>query len=83
MTTILDASVMGNLQCDPNATAGKVTVASNRMATNKDFRITIAASNSRDSAETIDNGASKCFLCTLLNLLHFCSQNIFYVCSYL
>ena len=74
MATILDASVMGNLQCEPNATVGKIIVTTNNVTPNKDFSITIVASNSRESAEIIDNGTSKCFLCvpssTLLNFDH-------------
>ena len=81
MATILDASVMGDLQCEPNATAGQIIVTTNNVTPNRNFNIRIVASNSRDSAEIIDNGTSKLgLLCTSLNLLH---QNLFYVCSYI
>ena len=81
MATILDASVMGDLQCEPNATAGQITVTTNNVTPNRDFNIRIVASNSRGSAKIIDNGISKWgLLCTSLNLLH---QNLFYVCSYI
>ena len=81
MATILDASVMGDLQCEPNATAGEITVTTNNVTPNRDFSIRIVASNSRDSAKITDNETSKWGLwCTSLNLLH---QNLFYVCSYI
>ena len=60
MATILDASVMGDLQCEPNATAGKLTVTTNNVTPDRDFNIRIVASNSRESAEIID-GTSKFF----------------------
>ena len=81
MATILDASVMGDLQCEPNATAGEIIVTTNNVTPNRNFNIRIVASNSRDSSDTIDNETSKCFLlCTSLKLLH---KNLFYVCSYI
>ena len=81
MATILDASVMGDLQCEPNATARQITVTTNNVTPNRNFNIRIVANNSRDSAEITDNGTSKWgLLCTSLNLMH---QNIFYVCSYI
>ena len=81
MATIEDASVMGDLQCEPNATAGEIIVTTNNVTPNRNFNIRIIASNSRGSAQTIDNETSKWgLLCTSLNLLH---QNLFYVCSYI
>ena len=72
MATIEDASVMGDLQCEPNATAGQITVTTNNVTPNRDFSIRIVASNSRDFAEIIDKGISKrFFLGTSINLLHF------------
>ena len=59
MARILDANVMGDLQCEPNATAGKLTVTTNGVTTNRDFSIRIVATNSRESAEIIDNVISK------------------------
>ena len=59
MATILDASFMGSLQCEPNATVGKITVSTNGVTTNRDFSIRIVASNPRESTEIIDNGISK------------------------
>ena len=61
MATILDASVMGDLQCEPNATTGEMTVITINVTPNRDFTIRIVASNSRDAAVIIDNGISKCF----------------------
>ena len=81
MATILDASVMGDLQFELNATAGEITVTTNNVTPNRNFNIRIVANNSRESAEITDNGTSKWGLfCTSLNLIH---QNIFYVCSYI
>ena len=51
MATIIDASVMGDLQCEPNATAGEITVTTNNVTTNRDFNIDILAYNSRGSYE--------------------------------
>ena len=62
MAAILDASVMGDLQCKPNATTREIIVTSNNLTSNRDFSIRIVANNSRESAEIIDNGTSKCFL---------------------
>ena len=63
MATILDTSVMGDLQCEPNATAGQITVTTNNVTPNRNFNITIVASNSRESTEITDNGISKRFFC--------------------
>ena len=82
MATIIDASVMGDLQCEPNATAGEITVTTNNVTPNRDFHIRIVASNSRDTAVIIDNGISKCFLCILHKILHLITR-LFYVCSYI
>ena len=60
MATILDASVMGDLQCEPNATAGEITVTTNSVTTNRDFNTRIVASSFRKSDELTDNGISKC-----------------------
>ena len=54
MATILDASVMGDLQCAPNASAGQITVTTNNVTTNRDFNIKIVATNSRGSAKRIE-----------------------------
>ena len=51
MATILDASVMGDLQCEPNATAGEITVITNNVITNIIFEVIIIANNSRRSHE--------------------------------
>ena len=51
MATILDASVMGDLQCEPNATAGEITVTTNKVITNIIFEVIIIANNSRGSHE--------------------------------
>ena len=59
MATILDASVMGDLQCEPNATAGQIIVTTNNVTPNRNFNIRIIASNSRKSAEISDNATSK------------------------
>ena len=69
LATILDASVMGDLQCEPNATAGQITVTTNNVTPNRDFNIRIVASNSREFAEIID-GTVSVFVC-LLNLIQF------------
>ena len=71
MATILDASVMGDLQCEPNVTAGQITVTTNNVTPDRDFSIRIVASNSRKSAEISDNTTSKwVFVClTQLNTL--------------
>ena len=53
MATILDASVMEDLLCEPNVTAGQMAVTTNNVTPDIDFRIRIVASNSRDSAEII------------------------------
>ena len=60
MATILGASVMGDLQCESNATAGQITVTTNNVTPDRDFHIRIVASNSREFSEIID-GTSKCF----------------------
>ena len=49
--TILDASVMGDLQCEPNATAGEITVTTDNVTTNIHFDVNIIAYNSRGSLE--------------------------------
>jgi len=46
---------MGDLQCDPNATAGEMTVTTNSVTTNKNFNIRIVANNSRGFAKSIEN----------------------------
>jgi len=58
MATIQDSSIMGYLQCEPNAAAGELTVTTNSVTTNRDFNIRIVANNSRESAE-ITEGISK------------------------
>ena len=50
--TILDTSVMGALKCEPSATAGVITIATNNVTTNRKFKIEIVANNSRGSAIT-------------------------------
>ena len=80
MATILDASVMGDLQCEPNATAGEITVTTNNVTPDRDFHIRIVVSNSRESAEIID-GTSKFDFFYLTQLTTLKSHTFFYVCS--
>jgi len=54
MATILDPSIMGDLQCEPNATTGELTITTNNVTTNRDFNIRIVASNTRGSGERSD-----------------------------
>ena len=49
MATILDASVMGDLRCEPNATARELTITTNNVIANIDFEVIIIANNSRGS----------------------------------
>ena len=63
IATILDASVMGELQCEPNATAGQITVTTNNVTTNRDFTIRIVASNAMESPAIMDNETSKRLFC--------------------
>ena len=49
--TILDASVMGDLRCESNNTAGQITVTTNNVITNIIFEVIIIANNSRRSYE--------------------------------
>ena len=51
MASILDASVVGDLQCEPNVTAGKITIITNNVTTNRYFDVIIIVSNSRGSHE--------------------------------
>jgi len=51
MATILDSSIMGHLQCQPNATTEELTITANSVTTNRDFNIRIVAYNSRGPAE--------------------------------
>ena len=44
---------MGDLQCEPNATAGQITVTTINVTPDRDFNIRIVASNSTDAAEII------------------------------
>ena len=49
MAYILDASVMGDLLCEPNATTREITITTNNVTTNRYFDVIIIASNSRGS----------------------------------
>ena len=69
MATILDTSVIGDLQCEPNATAGEIIVTTNNVTPNRNFNIRIVASNSRESTEITDNGISKRFFVYLSQLI--------------
>ena len=51
MATILDASVMGDLQCEANASAGEISVTTNNAITNLILEVIIIANNSRGSHE--------------------------------
>jgi len=55
VATILDSSIMGDLQCQPNATTGELTVTTKSVTNNRDFIIRIVAHNSRGSAESTLN----------------------------
>ena len=51
MASILDANVMGDLECELNATAREITITTNNVTSNRYFDVIIIASNSRGSHE--------------------------------
>ena len=69
MATILDASVMGDLRCEPDSPAGTIIVITNNVTPDRDFNIRIVASNFRESAEKTDE-ISKLAFFKILNLLY-------------
>ena len=83
MATILDASLIGELLCEADATAGQITITTNNVTPNRDFSIRIVASNSREYAEKTDEICKLAFFKLLILSYLPCSINTPFVSNFL